>query len=146
MGRLAFCSAVDSQELIHQAYSLFQRRIVYTFANATLLVLQVASKLSQKIDSGKQWHGCKVARFRGRALRARVSLRPDKILTSESPLLQSLEERAWVRRPIGTFNLLAQKLVFRNSELDKSTTLWARVPPNRGSTCLGSSLSHSWTH
>jgi hypothetical protein len=27
-----------------------------------------------------------------------------------------------VRRPIGTFNLLAQKLVFCNSDLDKSTT------------------------
>jgi hypothetical protein len=27
-----------------------------------------------------------------------------------------------MRRPIGTFYLLAQKLVFRNSDLDKSTT------------------------
>ena len=47
-----------------------------------------------------------------------------------------------LRRARGTFYLLAQKLVFCNSELDKSTTVWARELLKQWPIYLGLSLWH----
>jgi hypothetical protein len=83
------------------------------------------SRARELEDAESEWAQCGYPRIGWRSLSSRLekfSSALRVILNGTSPSF------AAVRRLIGTFYLLAQKLVFHNSELDKSTTLWARAP------------------